>query len=141
MAPEAGGDGQGGVGGGVGVGIGTRLRACRERIGLTQAQAAEKLHVEARSLQALETEDFDSFGAPVFVRGHIRRYCELVGENSVELVALYNETTRAVLPPVITRMPNADRVAELRRFAVPALFALIGLVLLGVVWWVLKKGR
>jgi hypothetical protein len=56
-------------------------------------------------------------------------------------VALYNETTRAVLPPVITRMPNADRVAELRRFAVPALFALIGLVLLGVVWWVLKKGR
>lgn len=140
MSPEAGGDGQGGVGV-VGVGIGTRLRACRERIGLTQAQAAEKLHVEARSLQALETEDFDSFGAPVFVRGHIRRYCELVGENSVELVAIYNDTTRPVLPPVPTRMPNADRIADLRRFAVPALFALIGLVLLGVVWWVLKKGR
>jgi cytoskeleton protein RodZ len=140
MAPEAGGDGQGGVGV-VGVGIGSRLRDCRERMGLTQAQAAEKLHVEARSLQALETEDFDSFGAPVFVRGHIRRYCELVGENSVELVAIYNETTRAVLPPVIARLPNADRMADLRRLAVPALFALIGLVLLGVVWWVLKKGR
>jgi cytoskeleton protein RodZ len=135
MAPEADGDGHSGVG----VGIGVRLRASRERIGLTQAQAAEKLHVEAKSLQALETENFDSFGAPVFVRGHIRRYCELVGENSIELVAMYNETTRTVLP-IIARLPNVDRMADLRRLAVPALFALIGLVLLGVVWWVLKKG-
>jgi cytoskeletal protein RodZ len=130
MTPDAGGAGQSG--------IGVRLRAARERVGLTLVQAAEKLHVDAKSLVALEAEDFDIFGAPVFARGHIRRYSELVGEKTDELVVLYNETTRAALP-VLTRLPSADPLADLRKFAVPALFALIGLVLLGVVWWVLKR--
>jgi cytoskeleton protein RodZ len=130
MTPDAGGAGQ--------CGIGVRLRAARERAGLTLAQAAEKLHVDPKSLVAIEAEDFDTFGAPVFARGHIRRYSELVGETSDELVVLYNETTRAALP-IPTRLPSADPLADLRRFAVPALFALIGLVLLGVVWWVLKR--
>jgi len=120
-------------------GIGARLRAARERVGLTAAQAAEKLHVDPKSVVALEAEDYDIFGAPVFTRGHIRRYGELVGEKSDELVAMYNETARAVLPD-LPRPPNIDPLADVRRFAVPALFALIGLVLLGVVWWVLKKG-
>jgi cytoskeleton protein RodZ len=130
MTPDAGGTGQSG--------IGARLRAARERVGLTLAQAAEKLHVDPKSLVALEAEDFDTFGAPVFARGHIRRYSELVGERSDELVALYNETTRAALPD-LARLPSADPFADLRKFAVPALFALIGLVLLGVVWWIFKR--
>ena len=130
MTPDAGDAGQSG--------IGVRLRAARERVGLTLVQAAEKLHVDSKSLVALEAEDFDIFGAPVFARGHIRRYSELVGEKTEELVLLYNETTRAALP-VLTRLPSADPLANLRKFAVPALFALIGLVLLGVVWWVLKR--
>jgi cytoskeleton protein RodZ len=130
MTPDAGDAGQSG--------IGVRLRAARERVGLTLVQAAEKLHVDSKSLVALEAEDFDIFGAPVFARGHIRRYSELVGEKTEELVLLYNETTRAALP-VLTRLPSADPLADLRKFAVPALFALIGLLLLGVVWWVLKR--
>jgi len=117
-------------------GIGARLRAAREHVGLTLAQAAEKLHVDPKSVVALEAEEYDIFGAPVFTRGHIRRYSELVGEKSDELVALYNETARTVLPD-LPRPPNIDPLADVRRFAVPALFALIGLVLLGVVWWVL----
>ena len=130
MTTDAGGAGQSG--------IGLRLRTAREGVGLTLAQAAEKLHVEPKSLVALEAEDFDTFGAPVFARGHIRRYSELVGEKTEELVVLYNDTLRAALPEA-TRQPSADPFADLRKFAMPALFALIGLLLLGVVWWVLKR--
>lgn len=130
MTPDAGGARQSG--------IGARLRAARERMGLTLTQASERLHVDPKSVIALESEEFDIFGAPVFTRGHIRRYSELVGEKSDELVTLYNETAVAVLPD-LPRAPNVDPLADVRRFAVPALFALIGLVLLGVVWWVLKK--
>jgi len=130
MTPDAGGAGQSG--------IGARLRAARERVGLTLPQAAEKLHVDPKSLVALEAEDFDIFGAPVFARGHIRRYSELVGETTDELVVLYNDSTRAALPD-LTRLPSTDPFAELRKFAVPALLALIGLLLLSVVWWVLKR--
>jgi cytoskeleton protein RodZ len=120
-------------------GIGARLRAARERLGMTLTQASEKLHVEPKSLVALESEDFAIFGAPVFTRGHIRRYSELLGEQTDELVALYNETARAA-QPVAPRPPRIDPLVDVRRFAVPALFALIGLVLLAVVWWILKKG-
>jgi cytoskeleton protein RodZ len=130
MTPDAGGPRQSG--------IGARLRAARERVGLTLTQASEKLHVDPKSVVALESDEYDIFGAPVFTRGHIRRYSDLVGEKSDELVALYNESARAVLPD-LPRPPNVDPLADVRRFAVPALFALIGLVLLGVVWWVLKK--
>jgi cytoskeleton protein RodZ len=130
MTPDAGGAGQSG--------IGLRLRSARERVGLTLAQAAEKLHVDPKSLVALEAEDFDTFGAPVFARGHIRRYSELVGEKTDELVVLYNDSTRAALPD-LTRPPSADPFAELRKFAVPGVFALIVLLLLGMLWWVLKR--
>jgi cytoskeleton protein RodZ len=61
--------------GGEGVrGIGARLRSAREQRALTILQAAEKLHVDPRVLDALESEDFSSLGADVFVRGHLRRY-------------------------------------------------------------------
>src|ERR1700733_8828388 len=80
------------------IGIGARLRAARERVGLTLTQAAEKLHVDPKSVVALESDEYDIFGAPVFTRGHIRRYSDLVGEKSDELVALYNDTARTLLP-------------------------------------------
>ena len=54
--------------------IGARLRSAREARGLTTLQAAEKLHVDARILEALEAEDFAALGAAVYVRGHLRRY-------------------------------------------------------------------
>ena len=45
--------------GGAGVrGIGARLRSAREQRALTVLQAAEKLHVDPRVLDALESEDF-----------------------------------------------------------------------------------
>ena len=53
-------------------GIGARLRAGRERMGLTLLQVAEKLHVDAKVIESLEAERFDALGAPVFVKGHLR---------------------------------------------------------------------
>ena len=61
-------------------GIGVRLRAGREKMGLTLLQVAEKLHVDAKVVESLESERFDALGAPVFVRGHLRHYAELIGD-------------------------------------------------------------
>jgi len=88
MAAEAGGD--------LRAGIGSRLRAAREKKSLTILQAAEKMHVDARILESLEAEDFVALGAPVYARGHLRHYAELVGESPTELQQLYADSTRAV---------------------------------------------
>jgi cytoskeleton protein RodZ len=62
--------------------IGQQLRAARERMGLGVAQAAEQMHVDEKVIDALETGRFNALGAPVYVRGHLRHYADLVGEPS-----------------------------------------------------------
>ena len=117
------------------VGIGARLRAARERRGLTVLQAAEKLHVDAKVLESLEAEDFAPLGADVYVRGHLRRYAELIGESSGELQDLYASVGLAVHPD-LTRIPRVERPSESSHLVLPALLTVVGLALAGVLWWV-----
>lgn len=120
--------------------IGARLRAARERKGLTVLQSAEKLHMDARLLEALESGDFASLGAAVYVRGHLRRYAELVGESVAELQALYAGATPATTPD-LTRIPRAGHSPESSQLLLPAMVAVVALALAGVVWWLVSLPR
>lgn len=60
-------------------GIGQRLRAAREKAGLTVAEVGTRLKMPARVVEALEAEDWPRLGAPVFVRGQLRSYAKLLG--------------------------------------------------------------
>ena len=123
-----------------GADIGARLRAARERKGLTVLQSAEKLHMDARLLEALESGDFASLGAAVYVRGHLRRYAELVGESGSDLQALYAGATPAAAPD-LTRIPRADQNPESSRLLLPALIGVVALAMAGVVWWLVSLPR
>jgi cytoskeleton protein RodZ len=114
-------------------GIGARLRGARERRRLTILQAAERLHVDPDILEALEAEDFAALGAPVYAKGHLRHYAELVGESPEALFELYSQGTR-VPPPDLTRVPKpvAD---DAGRLVAPAVIVVIGFVVVGTVWW------
>jgi cytoskeleton protein RodZ len=118
-------------------GIGARLRAAREKRGLTLLQAAEKLHVDARVLEALEAEDFAALGAAVYVHGHLRRYAELTGESPAELRELYAAGAQ-VSRPDLTRIPHAETRERSSPLMLPMLLAVIAIALGGLVWWVLK---
>jgi cytoskeleton protein RodZ len=124
------------VGGGARARIGARLRAAREARGLTTLQAAEKLHVDARILEALEAEDFAALGAAVYVRGHLRRYAELIGEQYAELQSLYSAATPTPGPD-LTRIPHHAPPGRSSRLAALALLLLVGIAVAGVVWWLL----
>ncbi len=131
MAAEAGGD--------IRAGIGTRLRAARERKALTILQAAEKMHVDARTLESLEAEDFAALGAPVYARGHLRHYAELVGESPAELQELYASSTKlAPSQPDLTRIPRAAPESDSGKLVGPAVIGLIAVAAIGTVWWVLS---
>lgn len=60
-------------------GCGMRLRAAREKAGLSLEQVGGKLKMQVRVLESLENEDWDRLGAPVFVRGQLRSYGRLLG--------------------------------------------------------------
>lgn len=121
-------------------GLGARLRAGRENKGLTVLQAAEKLHVDTKILESLETEDFGALGAPVYVKGHLRHYAEMVGEPVAELLALYANSAQTMQPD-LTRIPKAEPPSDPSRLTVPAAVVLGGFALAGAVWWVLTISK
>lgn len=133
MATEAGSDSR--------CGIGARLRTARERAGLTVLQAAEKLHADAKILDALEAERFEELGAAVFVRGHIRRYADLVREPAAELQELYNASTHAGARPDLTNVPSTSKGSDPGKLLVPGLVMVIAVGTIGLVWWFLTELR
>lgn len=119
--------------------IGARLRAARERSGMTSAQAAERLHCDRGLVESLEAGRFAQIGAPVFVRGHLRRYAELLGEPVGEILERWErEAAGHLAQPDITQIPKAKRLPNTRRLLVPAAaVALVALFAL-LISWVLR---
>ena len=114
-------------------GIGARLRGARERSRLTILQAAEKLHLDPDILEALEAENFGALGAPVYVKGHLRHYAELVGEPVEALFELYSQDTR-VAPPDLTRVPK-PLPDDTGKLIVPAVIVVVVFAAAGTAWW------
>ena len=59
--------------------VGQILREAREAQGMTQEDAAARLRLMQRQVEAMETDDFQSLGQPVFARGFVRNYARLLG--------------------------------------------------------------
>lgn len=70
-------------------GPGPRLRRAREGQGVSVQQAAEQLNLDATVVTAIENDDLAALGAPVFARGHLRRYGALLGVAEDELLTAY----------------------------------------------------
>ena len=66
---------------------GQKLRAAREAAGLTVAEVNNRIHLSHDVIAALEAGDFAAIGAPVFVRGHLRNYAELLKLPADDIVA------------------------------------------------------
>lgn len=59
-------------------GCGTVLREAREKQGLSLADAARQVKMRINTLEALEGEQWEQIGAPVFIRGQLRSYGRLL---------------------------------------------------------------
>src|SRR3954467_6926039 len=99
--------------------IGERLRAGRERAGLSRAAAAGKLHLDNKVSEAVESDRFAELGASVYVRGHLRRYADFVGEAGLEMVNAYGARQVSPPPPDLTQIPHAERRSDPRRLITP----------------------
>lgn len=59
--------------------VGQVLRDAREAQGLTLENAAIRLRLMQRQIEAMEADDFAGLGQPVFARGFVRNYARLLG--------------------------------------------------------------
>lgn len=123
-------------------GPGAQLRRAREGKGLLLRDVAQELHLDEWMLQALEEDDFSALGAPVFAKGHMRKYGSMLGLDTDDLmIAYYRKRGRDDSPPPITHM-QSPRQPE-RRFALPDLrwlIAVLAIVLLVLLAWTFLSG-
>jgi cytoskeleton protein RodZ len=121
---------------------GARLAAAREAAGMTLTEVAERLRLDIATLQALEAGQFQTLGAAVFVRGHLRHYAELVGLPVEEIEAAYAACAARLAPvPDLRRTTTLPGTTASRSVALPPWAALIGaivLVLAACIWWAMR---
>jgi cytoskeletal protein RodZ len=83
---------------------GAELADERERQGLTREQVAEQLNLDVSVIHWIENDDFAALGAPVFARGHLRRYSMLLGLPPERLLEAYARTgTHPTQPSLIPK--------------------------------------
>lgn len=87
--------------------VGQILREARESKGISVAQAAERTHSKSQIILALEQDDYSRFPAPIYTRGFIKLYAELLGLDAPELISLYqarnSETDKLQRPSSVLR--------------------------------------
>lgn len=111
---------------------GERLATARREKGIPIAEIAKELHLDEQKVRALERNDFAMLGAPVFAKGHLRKYALLVDVDDDDVFADYYAMTRSeAMPPIVAgRAKIREQVSVM-----PLLFVLGAIILAGVIYW------
>jgi cytoskeleton protein RodZ len=122
-----------------GVTTGPRLKAERERRGLSSQKAADELHLDAWVIDALEADDYERIGPSVYAKGHLKRYAALLGLPAAEIMAGYESRAQAPTPPAsqpaAVRLRTDAPVASNLPWPVIVGSVAAALLVAGVFWW------
>ncbi len=111
--------------------IGEYLRAVREHNGRTLGELAERTKIRRAYLQGIEEGDRSALPARPFAIGYVRSYAQALGLDGDAATARFKKEW----PDVAEPFHDPVGVAHEKRRRSPLIFALIGLVLSGVVLW------
>lgn len=122
--------------------IGEQLRTAREQLGITPAAAANRLHMRAMFVEALEREDWHTVGPPVYVRGFIRNYARMLGLDAHRLVEAFNETEAPLEGDALAGALAIERPRKNLRYPwlLAAMSAIAVLLVVKVVWTIATPG-
>lgn len=118
---------------------GERLSEARRKNDISVRDIAKELHLDEPTVRALEKNQFAALGAPVFAKGHLRKYAELVDVSIDDVMADYYQMNRAsAAPPVVgpkrkqpTDIPLGPWIGG----------AVIVLLLVAIVYWWITAGQ
>lgn len=114
---------------------GPRLVAARERLGLTTARAAEQLRLDVSIVEAMEADHFEGLGAPVYARGHLRKYGALLGVPGDELVSAYDRLASGPVAPTLIPAASARGFSRPKPWLLPAAALVVALLVAVSLWW------
>ena len=89
---------------------GERLAAARRELKISVLEIAKELHLDEPKVRAIERNEFDILGAPVFAKGHLKKYAQLVNVDPADVITDYYQMHRsAEVPPVVSSRPRPRR--------------------------------
>lgn len=114
---------------------GRMLQQAREQRGLNVQQIADELHLDVRLVLAIEADNFLTLGAPVYAKGHLRKYSLLLGISPEAVLASYETLSDVPVTPSVIPVSTIQAPPVRMSLRVPALIV-GGIVLAGVLVWI-----
>jgi cytoskeleton protein RodZ len=117
--------------------LGQRLKAEREKKGLSTQKAADELHLDGWVVDALEDGDYARIGPAVYAKGHLKRYAALLGLPAAEILDAYN--AQAASPATGQtpglRLGTSSSTGSETPWTQMVGLAIVAVIVAGVVWW------
>ena len=111
---------------------GERLAVARREQQIAVIDIAKELHLDEYKVRALERNDFDVIGAPVFAKGHLRKYAQLVKVDEADVMADYYHLNRSAgAPPVLNTRARPRPVVSLG----PWIAAIVVIIIAAAAYW------
>ena len=118
---------------------GERLAEARRELQISVLEIAKELHLDEPKVRALERNEFDVLGAPVFAKGHLKTYAHLVNVDHDDVLVDYYQLTRAAtVPPVLSSRPKAGK--ELSPGPWIAVIVVI-IIVVTAFWWFTRSAE
>ena len=112
---------------------GERLAIARRSKEISARDIAKELHLDEPKVRALEQNNYELLGGAVFAKGHLRKYAELVGVSTDDIIADYYELNRnAGAPPVVGPARKFENGISLGPWIVGGVVLII---IATIAWW------
>jgi cytoskeleton protein RodZ len=116
---------------------GSLLKAARERLRMTEREAADRLNFMPNYVAILERDDYQALRSPPFARGYVKSYGRLLGLDEQHLLAIFDQLVE-VKPAQLQKRPPP---LQLQRTGLGVVIGLGVLLLLVVALWWWEEGR
>lgn len=126
--------------------LGRVLSEERERQGMSRAEAAQRLHMSAYQIEALEIGDYTRLPRGTFLRGFVRNYSKILGLDADAVLARLAEAApRTPAPEIVVHSQNIRFDPLGGRLASPyfkaAMYALVAILFAfaAMYWWLFMR--
>ena len=117
------------------ISCGERLAKKRSEKELSVNQVAREIKIEPHVIEMIENNDFESIGAPVFVKGYLRQYSELVDLDPDLIIEKYSAINSVEdSPPIVN-----DSVDQISKYVLTPKIILISIFVILISYGVLTS--
>lgn len=116
---------------------GAGLARIRKKLNISQEQIADKLHLRVAVIELLESDDYENMPEPVFIKGYLRAYANILDLDPVPILDSFNQlckVERAVEKSPLWQSKKESHLAEHLIKWVTVAFA-IAVVIIVSLWW------